>query len=103
MEKLKGFQKQFLKGLAHSMKPVIFIGQNGLTPSVIKAICDALAQHELIKLKFLDIKDKTEKLELVGSIEKEATAEMVGMIGHVALFFKQHPEIDKRKIVIPKR
>ncbi len=103
MDKLKGFQKQFLKGLAHSMKPVIFIGQNGLAPSVMKAIADALNQHELIKLKFLDIKEKERKQEMIQSIEKESAAEMIGMIGHVAIFFRQNPDVDKRKILIPKR
>jgi RNA-binding protein len=34
MKKLKGFQREFLRGLANSMKPVIFIGQKGLTPAI---------------------------------------------------------------------
>jgi RNA-binding protein len=49
LDQLKGFQKTFLKGLAHSKKPVIFIRKNGLTPDVIKALAKSLDDHELIK------------------------------------------------------
>ncbi len=49
MEKLKGFQKKYLKGLAHSKKPLVFVGQKGVTPTLIKAVDEALGTHELIK------------------------------------------------------
>ena len=56
MKKLKGYQKKYLKGLAHGMKPLVFVGQKGLSPAVIKAVDESLKKHELIKLKFIDFK-----------------------------------------------
>ncbi|EJS89092.1 hypothetical protein AAUPMB_07522, partial [Pasteurella multocida subsp. multocida str. Anand1_buffalo] len=44
-------QKQFLKGLAHHLNPVVMIGNNGLTEGVLAEIDNALAHHELIKVK----------------------------------------------------
>jgi RNA-binding protein YhbY len=52
MEKLKGFQRKYLRGLANSMKPVVFIGQKGLTPALRLSTENALNRHELIKVKF---------------------------------------------------
>ena len=48
--KLSNKQKQFLKGLAHSIKPVVQLGANGLTEGVVAEIDHALSHHELIKV-----------------------------------------------------
>ena len=103
MEELKGFQKKCLRGLAHSMKPLVLIGQSGLTLGVIKAVDEALETHELIKIKFNDFKEKAQKEEINGAIETETASEMVGMIGHLAIFYRMHPDPEKRKIAVPKR
>jgi RNA-binding protein len=103
MEGLKGFQKKYLRGLAHSMKPVVLIGQSGLTPGVIAAVNEALETHELIKIKFNEFKEKAQKEEINGAIEAATESEMVGMIGHLAIFYRMNPDPEKRKITLPKR
>ena len=103
MERLKGFQKKYLRGVAHGMKPVVLIGQSGLTPGVIKAVDEALETHELIKIKFNDFKEKDQKKEIVEVIETDTSSEMVGMIGHLAIFFRKHRDPEKRKIAVPVR
>lgn len=103
MGELKGYQRSHLKGLAHSLKPLIFIGKQGLTPAVVAAMNTALDMKELLKLKFVDAKEKEQKMELVAAIEKETGSEMVGMTGHVAAFYRRHKESEKRKIVVPQR
>jgi len=103
VEKLKGFQKQYLRGLAHGLKPVVFVGQKGITPEVARAVAQALSEHELIKVKFIDCKEKSQKEEIAGAIEKETASEQVGMIGHVAVFYRQQKDPEKRTIALPKR
>lgn len=98
MKKLKGSQRTYLRGLAHSLKPVIQIGKNGLTPELIQAIREALQAHELIKIKFIEFKE--ERKSLSKTIETETGAELVGLIGHVAIYYLQHPDPEKRKIPI---
>jgi RNA-binding protein len=102
MDRLKGFQKRFLRGLAHSLKPVVFVGQKGFTQSLADAMDDALDHHELVKVKFLEFKEKEKKLALVEQIEKAASCEMVGLVGHIATFFRQQSDPEKRKINLPK-
>ena len=103
MEKLKGVHKKYLRGLAHSLKPLVLIGQKGVSPSLFKAIDEALDMHELIKIKFNEFKEKEQKKDVSGMIEKETGSEMVGMIGHTAIFFRQQKDPEKRKIIIPNR
>ncbi len=98
MEKLKGSQRKLLRGLAHGIKPVVSIGKQGLVPSVIGAIDAALDTHELIKLSFVDFKEKEQKKELSAKIEEATSSECVGMIGHQAIFYRQHADPEKRKI-----
>jgi RNA-binding protein len=102
MESLKGFQKRFLRGLAHSLKPVVFVGQKGFTPSLVDAVDDALDHHELVKVKFVEFKEKEKKLSLAERIEKTVPCEMVGLVGHIATFYRQQSDPEKRKINLPK-
>ena len=103
VEKMKGYQKKYLKGLVHGMKPMVFVVQKGLSPTVTKAVDESLEKHELIKVKFIDFKEKGQKKEIIGVIEKETESELVGMIGHIAIFYRQQRDPEKRKIIVPKR
>ncbi len=100
---MKGFQKRYLKGLAHSLKPVVFIGQKGLTDALIRSTEEALNTHELIKIKFIDFKEKSQKEELSEKIGKTTNSEMVGLVGHIATFYRRHHDPEKQKIVVPKQ
>jgi RNA-binding protein len=99
MEKLKGSQRRFLRGMANRMKPIVHIGKNGLNDAVLSAINEALDGHELIKVRFLEFKDQ--KKELCADIEAACFCEMVGLIGHIALFYRQQADVDKRVIKLP--
>lgn len=103
MSMLKGFQKQYLKKLAHGMKPVVFIGQKGLTPTLIKTMNSALDAHELIKVRFIDFKEKEQKEMLASEIEKIHNCQKVGMVGHVAIFYRKQKDPEKRKIVLQEK
>ena len=103
MEALKAYQKKFLKGLAHSLKPVVFIGQKGLTRSLISSIHDALNTHELIKVKFVEFKEKQQKDSLAEAIQAETGCRLAGIIGHIAIFYRRQADPEKRKIQLPRR
>jgi len=101
MQNLKGFQKKYLRGCAHSLKPTVFIGQKGITENVVRSTDEALNAHELIKVKFIDFKEKRQKAEMSDVLSKQANCHTVGMIGHIAIFFRQHQDSEKRKIKLP--
>lgn len=96
--KLTNKQKQYLKGLAHSLKPVVQLGGNGLTEGVLAEIENALSHHELIKVK-VPSDDREEKALIMDAIIRETKAEKLQVIGHVLIMFRQ---TEDKKISIPK-
>ena len=55
-------QKQFLKGLAHHLSPVVMLGGNGLTEGVLAEIDNALNHHELIKVKIAGAESRNQTI-----------------------------------------
>lgn len=96
--KLSTKQKQFLKGLAHSIKPVVQLGANGFTEGVLAEIDNALAHHELIKVK-VPSDDREEKALIMDAIVRETQAHKLQVIGHVLILYRQSEE---QKIALPK-
>jgi len=100
---MEGYQRKWLRGQAHALKPVVLVGQHGLSDNLVDSLEEALEAHELIKVKFIEPKEKAAKLELVAELEKATLSEMVGMTGHIAIFFRQNREPEKRKIKLPQK
>ena len=101
MKKLTGYQAKYLRSLAHGLKPVVFVGQKGITEALIASTEKAFDRHELIKVKFNDFKEKQQKKENAEIIKTKTGCLMAGMIGHVAIFYKQHGDPEKRRVVLP--
>lgn len=98
---LKGHQRKYLRGLAHTIKPIILIGQKGASRSVADALDEALTKHELVKVKFIENKEKESKRDAANRLERATGACLVGHIGHTVIYFRPHPEPEKRKISLP--
>jgi RNA-binding protein len=99
MEKLKGSQKKYLRSQAHHLKPLVIIGAKGVTQQLIGSVDLALKDHELIKVKFGEFKES--KKEISSQIAQSTKSDLVGLIGNIAILYRQHPESEKRKIKIP--
>lgn len=98
---LMGSDRRYLRSIAHHLQPVVHIGKTGLTANVLAEIDRALEQHELIKVRFLDFKE--EKKTLSQTIATDTRSELVGMVGHIAMFYRQNPDPERRHIDIPSR
>ncbi|CAM3743284.1 ribosome assembly RNA-binding protein YhbY [Avibacterium gallinarum] len=92
-------QKQFLKGLAHHLSPVVMLGGNGLTEGVIAEIDNALNHHELIKVKIAGADRETKQL-IIDAIVRETQAAAVQTIGHILVLYRPSEE---HKISLPKK
>ncbi len=103
MEDLKGFEKKYLRGLAHGLRPIVLIGKEGLTGGTIQALEEGLSQHELLKIKFNAIKESGEKTTLAAELATRTKSIMVGMLGHTATLYRQHADPEKRVIKLPVR
>lgn len=80
--------RQALKAKAHALKPIIMIGNNGLSDSVQKEIDRALYDHELIKIRFLS-EDRDLRREFLATICEAHSAELVQVIGRIGVIYKK--------------
>lgn len=80
--------KQQLKARAHKLKPVVKIGQCGLTDAVEKAIDEALEIHELIKIHIAGA-DRSSRQETLLRICQANHAELVNIIGNIGIIYRQ--------------
>lgn len=95
---LNSSQREYLKRIAHGIKSTVYIGKQGITPAVQRATEEALLAQELIKVKFIDHKDK--KRELIDYLAETTAAQVVGILGHIATIYRPHPEVEKRRIML---
>ena len=93
MIELTSSQRKELSAQAHTLKPVVIIGQNGVTDGVVDKIETSLKAHELIKIKFLEFKD--EKTELTTEICETCKAQLVRIIGNIAIIYRKNEEKKK--------
>lgn len=93
-------QISYLRGLAHSLNPVVMIGNNGLTESVLKEIDVNLNAHELIKIKVMG-DDRELRKQMLEEICAKSNAIAVHHIGKQLVVYRQ--SADKPKIVIPQK
>ncbi|HRY35576.1 MAG: RNA-binding protein [Deltaproteobacteria bacterium ADurb.Bin151] len=98
METLKGSQRKNLRAQAHHLKSLVMIGAKGVTDQLVGSVDIALNDHELIKVKFGEFKEA--KKEISEEIAKATKSELVGLIGNIAIFYRRHPDPEKRKIKI---
>ncbi|MEP1742689.1 MAG: ribosome assembly RNA-binding protein YhbY [Kangiellaceae bacterium] len=98
MAKLSNSQIKHLKGLAHALKPVVMIGDKGLTDAVMEEIKIALDAHELIKINVRS-EERDERQKMIDKIINKTQSAKVQTIGSKLVIFKRSKEA---KIEIPK-
>jgi RNA-binding protein len=101
MTDLTSTQRKYLRSQAHHLDPVVLVGKQGITETLLRAVDAALEAHELIKMRFNDF--KPEKKALTAQVAEHSHCQVAGILGHVAILYREHPEEEKRKIRIPGR
>ena len=90
-------QKSYLRGLAHKLKPVVMIGNAGVTEGVINEIQSSLQHHELIKIRISGM-GRPERQATVEAICGQTSSNLVTTIGHIAVLYRR---ADKPQIKLP--
>lgn len=93
-------QKKFLRRLAHGAPAAMQLGKHGLTPNFYQSFETAITAHELLKLRFVN--QQEERKELSAEIVAATGAVLVSMVGHTAVYYRPHPDPEKRKLVLPR-
>ncbi len=95
---LAGYQRKYLRGLAHPLKALVQVGQSGITEALLKAVELALHDHELIKVRLQRPEDKKSSAR---DLAQRTGAELVGLVGHTVILYRRSE--DDPKIQLPSR
>jgi RNA-binding protein len=91
-------QRQFLKGLAHPLSPIVRVGKSGVTPSIVEETRKSILAHELIKVRF-ELDDAASRREAATALAQATDSEVAATIGKVAILYRRRDE--KPKIKLP--
>ena len=92
-------QKKYLRGLGHALKPVVMVGDAGLTDAVRAEFESSLEHHELIKVR-VKVGERTERDTIIQALCSATEADLVQRIGNMALVYRENPE--KKRIRLPR-
>jgi len=92
-------QKKYLRGLGHPLKPVVMVGDAGLSESLLAEYRSTLEHHELIKVR-VRAGDRQVRDAMIAELCDTAAAELIQRIGNVALIYKASDE--KPRITLPR-
>ncbi len=95
---LTGKQKRYLRSLGTALKPVVMVGQQGVTPAVVQAIEMAFNGSELIKVKLQQgvTEDRHRVAERLAAASR---SHLIQVLGRTILLYR--PDPDKPEIVLP--
>ncbi len=96
---LTSAQRKWLRGQAHSLKPIVQIGKQGLSESALRQVDEALGVHELIKVQA--VAPREEKDAIAERLAESLRADVAGRIGHVIILFRQNPDPEKQVYELP--
>ncbi|HEX8169628.1 MAG TPA: ribosome assembly RNA-binding protein YhbY [Thermoanaerobaculia bacterium] len=94
---LTGKQRQFLKGLAHPLSPVVRVGRGGVTQSVVQETVKSLHVHELIKVR-IEVDDSSERRRLAEELATQSDAHIAGTVGKIAILYRERDEEPEIKL-----
>jgi RNA-binding protein len=86
---LSGAEKRVLKSRAQTLEAVVRVGQAGLSEPLVASLDAALAQHELVKVRFVGLKD--ERRTLAPELAQRTSSVLVQTVGNVAVYFRPAP------------
>jgi RNA-binding protein len=92
---MRGKDRAALRAEAHHLSATVHVGHQGLTPSLIGSLDDALRTHELVKIqvsKNLELSAKDAAREL----SEATTAEVIQVIGRTLTLYRHNPELERK-------
>jgi len=97
-KELSNNQKKFLRKLAHSISPVVMIGQNGLSDGVVDELVISMEKHEILKLKIRV--EKEDKQQVIDKVLAITNAQLIQVVGNVIVIYRSFEE---PQIILPRK
>lgn len=92
MPNLSTKQRAYLKALAHTLKPILHLGKEGVTDSAARVVEDAFNTRELLKIKVLDTAPESAKDTGTTLAARVSGGHLVQVIGRTVVLYRPYPE-----------
>jgi len=86
---LSGKQRRSLRQLGHHLRPVVQVGKGGLDAGLVQATQDALARHELVKVKLPEDQERGDRQDMAQALAAATRSELAQVLGRTALYYKE--------------
>ena len=97
--KLTERQMKHLRREAHNLKPIVTVGDKGLTDAILTELRGALDHHELVKIR-VRVGDRAARDEIISSLVGSSGSALISRVGNIAALYR--PRKEKPRIVLPK-
>jgi RNA-binding protein len=81
-------QKKYLRGIAHDLKPIIHVGNAGISSGLTAELDETLEHHELVKVK-LRVGDREARNQAIDAMVEKTRASLVARIGNTAVLYRR--------------
>lgn len=98
---LTGKQRRHLRALGHELKPIVQVGKGGIDEGLVAALDQALADHELVKIKIGEGAG-LDRNEAAGELAKQTHSEVAQVLGYTVLLYRADPEDPKIELPVGK-
>ena len=92
---LRGRARKALRARAHALRPLVHVGEGGLSEAVVAAVASALLDHELVKVRLRQPEDKKAQ---AADLARAAGAHLCGIVGHTVILYRPHPEKPREEL-----
>ncbi len=100
MTKLTNNQKKFLRARGHALKPIVMVGQHGLSESVLAELESTMTKHELLKIK-IRAEDRDDRQKMIDEVINVTKAHLIQVIGSVMVIYRAFEE--DPQIILPRK
>jgi RNA-binding protein len=92
-------QLRKFKAAAQHLEPMFKIGKAGLSEGFLRSVDAALAQHELVKIKFAEFKEQ--KKELAPLLAEKTGSHLIMRVGNVLVLHRPPPVAESSSPAAP--
>lgn len=97
---MTGKERAALRSECNRLKPLVHIGEDGLSGTLIAALSDALRTRELVKVQ-LNKNAEVSAKAAANDLAKRVKAEVIQVIGRTATLYRKNPELKRKAGAAP--
>ena len=85
-------QRAYVRGLAHTVRPLVHVGKEGVTTAALRSLRQAFQTRELVKVRVLDAAPETAQATAAALAEGVDGCHLVQTVGRTVTLYRADPK-----------